>query len=158
MKKFALVLAVALAMISSSAFAAPPKKAKNGPVENAAKAIEAAGITLSEEQKPKIQALYDEYQGKLKTAQTNLDKALTDEQKKARAEATKTAKGEGKKGKEMQAAVLAAMKLTDEQKKGLDDAQKAQGQVKSSFEKALKEILTPEQRDKVKLGGGKKGK
>ncbi len=70
----------------------------------------------------------------------------------------KSARAEGKKGKELQVAAADAMKLTDEQKKGLADAQKAQTEVRTNFEKALKEILTPEQREKVKLGGGKKGK
>ncbi|MGV3608019.1 MAG: hypothetical protein ACO1RA_16545 [Planctomycetaceae bacterium] len=158
MKKILAAGLVALMMFAGVLSAAPPKKAKNGPVENAAKALEASGITLSDEQKTKVQAVYDEFQGKFKEAQSKVDGALTGEQKKARAEATKSAKEAGKKGKELQAAALEAMKLTDDQKKGLDEAQKHLNEVRANFEKSLKDILTDEQKGKVKLGGGKKGK
>lgn len=158
MKIGAVVLGLVLVMLAGGDASAQAKKGRKGPVEAAHQAFEASGITLTDEQKTKVQAVYDEYQGKFKEAQKNVDKALTADQKKARAEATKAARAEGKKGKELQAAAVDAMKLTDEQKKGLTEAQKGQAEVRTNFEKALKEILTAEQREKVKLGGGKKGK
>ena len=50
------------------------------------------------------------------------------------------------------------MKLTDEQKKAFDEATKGQQEASQALTKAIAEILTPEQREKANLGGGKKKK
>lgn len=107
---------------------------------------------LTEEQVAKIKKLYAGVADKIKAAR---DKAnLTPEQKKARAEAMKKAKEEGKKGKEMMEAVRAAAELTPEQKAAMGEAQKANAEVM----KQVFALLTPEQKEKsgIKIRGGRK--
>jgi Spy/CpxP family protein refolding chaperone len=55
----------------------------------------------------------------------------------------------GKKGPSLRAAAEAAVKLTDEQKKQLEDLRKAMGQLTRESRGKLLEILTNEQRAKL---------
>ena len=73
----------------------------------------------------------------------------TDEQKKARGEAMKTARDAGKKGKEVWDAADTAMKLTDEQKAKLAEARKQWGDVLWKERREFCAILTPEQLKKL---------
>ena len=80
-------------------------------------------VTLTDDQKSKLEDLKKEYEPKLKEAYAKED-VLTPEQKKAGEEAKKAAKAAGKKGKEVKDAVAAAVKETDDQKKQEKDARK----------------------------------
>jgi Spy/CpxP family protein refolding chaperone len=117
-----------------------------------------ASLDLTAEQKEKLDKIYAEQGPKVKAAQEKVAASLTDEQKKARGEAQKSAKTAGKKGKEAEEDALAAMKLTDDQKKAYDEAMKGQKEAQAALRSAVSEVLTPEQREKAKLGGGKKKK
>lgn len=139
--------------------AKPGKKKKGGapdPTAAMMKKLEAA--ELSEEQKGKIKEIAAAHAPKLKEAAAKVASLLTPEQKKAKAEASKAAKAEGKKGKEMADAVAAALKLTDDQKTAMADAEKSLKEATGAFTSAVAEVLTPEQKQKVGLGGKKKKK
>lgn len=126
------------------------------PTANIKKSLES--VDLTSEQKEQIDKIIAEHGPKVKAATDKVNASLTDEQRKARNEAQKAAKAAGKKGREANEEALAAMKLTDEQKKAFDDANKAQQEAQAALRKAVSEVLTPEQREKAKLGGGKKKK
>jgi hypothetical protein len=84
---------------------------------------------------------------------------LTPEQRTAQREARAKAQADGKKGKEMQAAIAEAMKLTDEQKESRAKLRKLQADVR----KQVIAVLSPEQIEKAGLKverkrGGKKRK
>ena len=113
-----------------------------------------AQLDLTAEQKDKIKKIVGEFQPKLKEV-TGLVK-LTPEQRKAGTEARKKAMEEGKKGKEVREAVTAAMKLSDQQ----IAAQKKQQELMRDLNKAIMEVLTPEQMKKFRKGkdGQRKGK
>ena len=108
------------------------------------------GLELTAEQKEKLKGLEKEYGPKLKEARAKMDSIITDEQKKARAEAMKAAKEAGKKGKELRQAVEAAVQLTDEQKAKMAEARKAMGPLQREVREKFMALLTPEQKEAIK--------
>jgi hypothetical protein len=107
-------------------------------------------ITLSTEQNTKLGDIRAKYQAKAQDLQKQA--ALSADQKAARKKAQDEAKAAGKKGKELQAAVQAAVQLTDEQRKATDELAALQKEIKT----AISGILTDEQ--KSLLPGAKKKK
>jgi hypothetical protein len=101
-------------------------------------------IELSEEQKTKLADIEKKFSEKWKAAQ---DKAqLTEEQRRARREASQKARQEGKQGEELRAAVNAAVSLTDDQKKGQEEATA----LRKEIGEAVQGILTDEQKARLK--------
>ena len=165
-----LLVLVLVLVIASSAMAAGGKGKGKGKAKKPPKPEQPAinvlamlkGVTLTDEQKRKAEALQNEYAPKVGAAQRKVRDLLTKEQWKARAEAQKAAKAAGKKGKEAQDAVDAAAKLTDEQKKALAAAEQDVNALKKDVRQKAMAILTPQQQDELKKAspakGGKKGK
>lgn len=109
-------------------------------------------ITLTDEQKTKVAELEKEYAPKMKELREKLDKTMTEEQKKARLEVMKEAreKGkEGRKGKELQQAIKDAMKLSEEQQKSYDEADKKLIALRQEILEKVKPLLTDEQKAKL---------
>jgi Spy/CpxP family protein refolding chaperone len=115
-------------------------------------------ITLTDDQKAKLEAIKKEHGPKVSELTRKMDESLTDEQKKARKEAAEKAKADGKKRKDLQAEVNAAMKLTDEQKKKRDEVQPELAKLTLSVKEQIYGILTDEQKTHYKLPKGKKAK
>jgi hypothetical protein len=88
------------------------QKAKAAVAAGLMKKLEQAG--LSDEQKAQVKEIVAKYEPQLADASKKLA-TVGPEQKKIAAAARKQAQGEGKKGKELQAAVQASLKLTAEQ-------------------------------------------
>ncbi len=112
-------------------------------------------VTLTDEQKSKLDTLEKEYEPKLKDAYAKQD-VLSPEQKKAGEEAKKAAKADGKKGKELNAAVAAAQKETDDQKKQEKEANKQRLAVEKELRGKVMDLLTPEQKAQIDTAKGKK--
>ncbi len=156
-------IAVGLAVVilaTSTVLAAPKnegKKEKKAPpcpaAQRAEKMLE--GVTLTDEQKTKLQALNAEYGPKLTEALKTAD-VLTPEQKKVRAEVMKDAKASGKKGKELAAEIEAKVKLTDDQKAKQAEAKKAVASLEKEFLAKVAELLTDEQKAQLKKPEKKK--
>jgi len=108
------------------------------------------GLTLTDEQKTKVAELKKEYDPKFKENRTKFESILTDDQKKARKEAADKARVDGKKGKEVWDASLAAVKLTDEQKAKMDEAKKTMEALEKELHEKVKAMLTPEQQEQMK--------
>jgi hypothetical protein len=106
-------------------------------------------ITLTEEQQTKLKALVDEYSPKLAALNAKQSEILTPEQVAARAEVTKANREAKKTGKEAQAAVEAALKLTDEQKTKWAAAQKELADLRKTIEQKKRDLLTEEQKAKL---------
>lgn len=103
-------------------------------------------IALTEDQQKKLDELKTEYQSKLEEATKKIDAiSATPERKKARAEAEKKAKDDGKNKKEIHTAVYEANKYTDDEKKDLKELGTARGKLMSEIEKKKKALLTEEQ-------------
>jgi hypothetical protein len=115
------------------------------PAASVLKRLEKAELTA--DQTAKIKEICGKYCEKLQAAEQKVN--LTAEQKTARAEAQKKAQAEGKKGKELQAAVDAAMKLTDEQKAAVKDAQA----IRAEMTKEAFAVLTDDQKAKAGVAG-----
>ncbi len=112
--------------------------------------------TFSDEQKEKIALLNKEFGPKLAEFAKKRASILSPEQKKAQAEARKAATEAGKKGKELQEAVRAAMKLTDVQKKQLAELTKVTAPLNKTIREKVLALLTDEQKAKIpKRAGGK---
>lgn len=169
------VIRIALATVAMLVLAAPlhaedakkADKAAKGAAKKQAEALDAVFmfpkvVEPSEEQKTKLAALRTELGPKLTEAQKAVATVLTPEQRQIRRDTSKANKDAGLKGKEARAAVMAAMKLTDEQKKSLDTAEKAQAEVRKEIDEKIVALLTDEQKAKVaeakKLAKKKKDK
>jgi hypothetical protein len=159
MRKFVVKFAVlALAvLIASPVWAAKEEKKNKGAAKAVAKAFELpTEITLTAEQQTKLADVKKEFEPKLQEVVKKQNEILTPEQKKARQEAMKTAKAAGKKGKELQADVAAAVKLTDEQKKKQEEVGKELKDLNGKVREQISGFLTAEQ--KVHLKTKKKNK
>ncbi len=145
-----------LALLLASPLGAADKKKKGERGKKKARRAPVAvfvpkSIELTDEQKTKVAALNKEYGPKLAELQKKL--ALTPEQRKAGAKAHKAIKESGKKGKEAQQAMAAALNLTDEQKQ----VQKEQRALRREARQKFLALLTPEQKQKAHIGGKRKG-
>jgi hypothetical protein len=114
------------------------------------------GIELTADQKTKVDDLNKEFGPKLVECRKKAAGIITADQKKARAEATKKAKADGKKGKELRAAANAAFAITAGQKAQQAESKKAMGALNKEIRTKFAALLTDEQ--KAKLKGGKKKK
>lgn len=129
------------------------KKAKQSPVMALLKEAE-----LTDEQKPKVEAVAKTFDPKLQeNSQASMD-LLTAEQKKARAAIQKKNRDGGVKGKEARAALDAALNLTAEQKEKTAVLTKQRTEILAQLRKELTPILTPEQLKKVPQLAEKKAK
>lgn len=155
------VLAVGL-MVSliSPATAADEAKGKGKKAAAAGQQVFAIPkeITLTDEQKTKLEAIKKEHGPKVSELTKKIDESLTDEQKKARKEAGDKAKADGKKGKDLQAAVDEALKLTDDQKKQRAEVQPELTKLSLTIKEQIHGILTDEQKAHYKLPKAKKAK
>ena len=106
-------------------------------------------ITLTDEQKKKVEEIEKEYAPKMKDLHEKLKKVLTEEQKKARHNVTKDAKTGGKRGKEVQQAVKEAMKLTEEQQKEHKAIESKIRELRQEILEKVKPTLTDDQKAKL---------
>lgn len=161
-----IVLTFALAAIIATPLIAQEKKKGNKKKKRGRRAFIAVrlpkSITLSDEQKTKYDAIIKEYSPKFLAVFQEQAKVLTPEQRKARGDAFKAAREAGKNRKETQAAVTAAVKMTDEQTKQTNEIAKKSRALRQEARKKVMEILTDEQKKELnkgrKRGKGKKKK
>lgn len=139
-----LALAIAIPLAAQDQ-AKKNKKAGANPLANFVKKAKEAN--LSEEQAKKVEELAAEYGKKIAAANAKLGEAGP-----ARAQARKDAVAAGKKGKDLQAAVDAAVKLTDEQKAAVREAE----ELNQQFRAEVAKLLNEEQKEKLGLTGKKK--
>lgn len=156
---FVLVMAL---LIATPLLAQKPKKAaaKKTPPCPAAQRLEqwTKGLTLTDEQKAKLDPLKKECGPKLMDLMKKRDAIFTAEQKQARSDALKAATKEGKKGRDLFAAGEAAVTLTAEQKTKMAEVRKEIGAVEKDLRAKLADILTPEQKEQVKKAAKKPAK
>ena len=107
-------------------------------------------LDLTAEQKEKLGAIRKELGPKIGEVFGKWKDIYTEEQWTAAEEAGKKAREAGKEGRAMVVAVEAAVKLTDEQKKKTDALAKELVAVNRKMTKAIRGILTPEQKEKMK--------
>ncbi|MGV3486673.1 MAG: hypothetical protein ACO1RT_19805 [Planctomycetaceae bacterium] len=139
----AMLLCLAAILLVSPSFAedAPAKKGKGkgkGKSQSAAMMEKLSAAELTAEQKTKIEALGKELDTTMATLR---EEGFTPALAKQKADAMKKAREEGKRGKNVEADVLASLNLTEEQKAVLKKA--ADAQVK--FNKGVANELTDEQ-------------
>ena len=152
MKKNITILSACLLTVAFVAPAVAADKKKKTPVAvKVPKSIE-----LSADQKAKVDALNKEFGPKLAECKKKANSIITKDQKKARSEAFKKAKADGKKGKELRAAVIAAVAITADQKAQQAECKKAMGALNKEIKTQFVALLTDEQKAKIK--GGKKKK
>lgn len=108
------------------------------------------GVNLTDDQKAKVDSVKQEYGPKFKEARGKIDAILTEEQRKARDEAVKTAKAAGKRGDEVWKDAKAAVTLTDEQKAKMAEARKGVEALHQEAREKIMAILTTEQKEQLK--------
>ncbi len=120
-----------------------------------------AGLDLSDDQKEKLGKIRDDFEVKRQAIQEKIADLLTDDQKQIGKEAMESAGQSGKKGREFFQSLEASLKLTDEQKQKMEPIGKELRSLVNDTMKQVKEVLTPEQKEKLqqKLApAGQKGK
>ena len=152
MKKTITILTACVLTLSFVAPAVAADKKKKTPV-----AIKVPkSIELTAEQKTKLDALNKEFGPKLAELRKKQASIITADQKKARAEANKKAKADGKKGKELRDVVNAAFAITADQKAQQAETKKAMGALQKEIRTQFAALLTDEQKAKLKAGKKKK--
>ena len=145
------VLALAVLVVSPLWAAEDGKKKKDNDSKAVARSFELpAAITLTDEQKGKLEEVKKEFEPKVKEVVKKQNEILTAEQRKARADAAKTAKAAGKKGKELQAELTAAMNLTEEQKKKQEEVGKELKDLNAQIREKISTFLTDDQKAQLK--------
>ena len=127
-----------------------PQTEQNAPV------VVKTEIELTAEQKKQVAAINKEFGPKLAEVQKAVNGVISKEQRQARNAANKKAKADGVKGKARNAAIQAALNLTDDQKAKMKELTKKRQDVQKAARAKFVEILTAEQ--KAKLPKKKKGK
>lgn len=148
-----LTLVLSLVVVANLSAGEGKKKGKDKCKADATSVVPAEmlkGLTLTDEQKTKIEALKTEYAPKVKDAMKKMDDVLTADQKKARDEVLKADKAAGKKGPEVRKDVEAALKLTDEQKTKKEAAKNEMKTLQKDVRGKVIALLTPEQQEQVK--------
>lgn len=108
------------------------------------------GLSLTEDQKVKVEVIRQEYAPKFKEVHVTIEGVLTDEQRKARDEAVKAARAAGKRGEEVWDAAKSAVTLTDEQKGKMADARRAMQVLRKEAHEKVMAVLTTEQKEQLK--------
>jgi hypothetical protein len=103
-------------------------------------------VTLTEDQQRKLDELRKDYTPKLEELKKKSDSILTADRLTAQKEALAKAKAEGKKGKELNDAGTAALKLNEDEAKQLAETKAAQGKLMAEINKKKMELLTDEQK------------
>lgn len=108
------------------------------------------GIDFSEEQQAKVEEIREEFLPKLAENQRKWNGVLTREQLEARREAFQKAREAGKEGRELRAAVNAAVQLTEEQQKERAAIQEERNRLLGQIRTQLTALLTDEQLARVR--------
>ncbi len=157
---FAVMLAGLIAIPGASQ-SAQPEQQKKGPAVKISSAAQAMlrlkklhevveKLDLTAEQQEALKKLREDTGPNMKDAFEKLKAVFSDEQQAAGDAAMKEAKEAGKQDRQVMAAVEAAVKMTEEQKKKLDEIGKEMSSLQKDIMKKTLAILSPEQQEKVK--------
>jgi hypothetical protein len=150
-----------LTIIASPVFAAVGAKKAAAPKSAVAyyKTIDSTlkPVTLTDDEKTKLDTLKKDYEQKFKDAYAKTD-VLTPEQKKAGDEASTKAKADGKKGKALNQAVAEAQKETDDQKAKVKEARSELKKLQTEFKGKVMDLLTDAQKKELASAKTKKAK
>lgn len=155
---FVLSMAFVIAGIANAQEAKPKPKGKGGAAGRALAAFQLPRtLKLTDEQKTKVNEIKKGMREKAQAAQKKLNELMTPERRKAMAAARKKAREDGVKGKQLQEALVTALKLSDDEKEKYKAAQAEVNKVRMAFRAKVREILDDEQK-KLLRGPGRKKK
>lgn len=110
-----------------------------------------AEIDLTEEQSKKVEEIIAKHKEALTATAAKRRELVNADANKKMAEARKAAQAEGKKGKDLQAAVMAASGLSEEDQKKLAEISQETQKVAAVMKQEVAKILSEEQRKKTGL-------
>ena len=110
-----------------------------------------AEIDLTEEQSKKVEEIIAKHKEALTATAAKRRELVNADANKKMAEARKAAQSEGKKGKDLQAAVMAASGLSEEDQKKLAAISQETQKVAAVMKQEVAKILSEEQREKTGL-------
>lgn len=150
------VWALAACLLASASLSAaeqgqaPASRAAGRRIAAAAGLEMLQGVNLTTEQKAKVEEIRKDLGGKIRDALQKLDGVLTEEQKKARAEAVKAARGSGRGLQGSREAIEKSLKLTDEQKAKMAEIRKELEPLRTQLREKITALLTAEQKEQIK--------
>ena len=110
-----------------------------------------AEIDLTEEQSKKVEEIIAKHKEALTATAAKRRELVNADANKKMAEARKAAQAEGKKGKDLQAAVMAASGLSEEDQEKLAEISQETQKVAAVMKQEVAKILSEEQREKTGL-------
>ena len=110
-----------------------------------------AEIDLTEEQSKKVEEIIAKHKEALTATAAKRRELVNADANKKMAEARKAAQAEGKKGKDLQAAVMAASGLSEEDQKKLAEISQETQKVAAVMKQEVAKILSEEKREKTGL-------
>ena len=110
-----------------------------------------AEIDLTEEQSKKVEEIIAKHKEALTATAAKRRELVNADANKKMAEARKAAQAEGKKGKDLQAAVMAASGLSEEDQKKLAEISQETQKVAAVMKQEVANMLSEEQREKTGL-------
>lgn len=158
----ALIVCALVALVAMPVSAQEKKKERRKRADRPGVAAEAEmlkrleKIGLTTEQMDKVKTIQAEFKAKM--AELGDGGKVTAEQRQAATKARIEGQAQGKEGKELQELATKAMNLSEEQIKAREKMQ----ELRRKMEKEIAEVLTPEQREKLKelrkAAAGEEGK
>jgi Spy/CpxP family protein refolding chaperone len=107
-------------------------------------------LDLTAAQKEELEKFQSEWGPKMKELLGKVRDALTEDQRTLAEETMKKAREQGKELRASLSAVESALTLTEDQKKTLDAVGQELQQLQKDIAKQILQVLTPEQREKIK--------
>jgi hypothetical protein len=115
-------------------------------------------VQLSDDQQAKVKELIAKFNPRMAELHAKQQAIITPEQAKAREEAVRKAKEEGKTGKDAKQAIEATLQISAEQKQQLSELKQAQQALQKEARDALMSLLTDEQKAQLPKKGAKQPK
>ena len=113
------------------------------------------GVEFSKDQKTKVEEIRKKYVPVLFELQKKLNGVYTNEQRRARQQAFRSARDAGKNAQEVRKAADSAAKLTDDQKKQIAAIQKERSDLQTKIQKEIRSLLTDKQRAQLRRQGNR---
>ena len=156
----ALVVCVALASTLSAAEQKQRRapEGARGPTSFAARVeMMIRNLDLTDAQKSQLEEIKKEFGAELKAAQEKIDSVLTDDQKKARAEAMQKVRESREGWQNLRETLEKAMNLTDAQKKDMEAARTASMELNRELMQKVMSVLTTEQKEALEKARRERG-
>ena len=142
--RHAIVVTVTFAMMAATPLFAQEAKKRDRNRQQQRRAFQQVftlrGVTISEDQQIKVEDIRKKHVPMLVELQRKLNGVYSNDQRRARQDAFRTARDAGKNAQAVRKAAAAAAKLTDDQKKQITTIQKERSDLQAKIQSELRSL------------------